>query len=100
MQRIFLLVLVACGAFVWITSGDLPPVVASHFGPGGTADGFMGKGAYTAFMLAFVVVVPALVAGSTLLVGVLPTTLINLPHREYWLATQRRAATLDALFRP
>ena len=97
MQRIFLLVLVACGAFVWITSGDLPPVVASHFGPGGAANGFMGKGAYTAFMLAFVVAVPALVAWSTLLVRVLPTHLINLPHRQYWLAPQRRAATLDAL---
>jgi len=97
MQRIFLLVLVACGAFVWITSGDLPPVVASHFGPGGAANGFMGKGAYTTLMLAFVVAMPALVAWSTLLVRVLPTKLINLPNRQYWLAPQRRATTLEAL---
>src|SRR5450755_1442222 len=97
MHRVFLLVLVVAGAFVWLTSGGLPPVVASHFGPGGAANGFMGKGAYTAFMLAFVVAVPALVASSTLLVGVLPTNLINLPHRQYWLAPQRRATTLEAL---
>ena len=92
-----MLVLAAAAAFVWVTSGDLPPVVASHFGPGGVANGFMARGAYTALMLALVVAVPALVAWSTLLLGVLPTKLINLPHRQYWLAPQRRAATLEAL---
>lgn len=97
MRRVFLLVIVAAGAFVWLTSGGLPPVVASHFGPGGTANGSMAKGTYTAFMLALVVGVPLLVALPARLVRVLPPRLINLPHRQYWLAPERRAATLDAL---
>jgi hypothetical protein len=97
MQRVLFLVLVAAGAFVWLTGSALPSIVASHFGRGGVATGFAPKEAYLGLMLTFVVAVPLLLALSARLVGVLPPRLINLPHREYWLAPQRRAATLDAL---
>lgn len=97
MRRVLLLVLVVAAGFVWFTSGDLPPVVASHFGSGGAANGFVGKGTYTAFMLAVVVAVPALIGFSGQLVRVLPLQLINLPNKQYWLAPQRRAATLESL---
>jgi len=97
MRRVLLLVLVVAAGFVWLTSGDLPPVVASHFGSGGGANGFMGKGTYTAFMLAVVIAVPALIGFSGQLVRVLPLQLINLPNKQYWLAPQRRAATLESL---
>ena len=97
MRRLFILVLVAAGAFVWLTSGALPSVVASHFGPGGQANGFMGKAPYMALMLALVIAVPALVASSVLLVRVLPPQLVNLPNKRYWLAPERRAASLEAL---
>jgi len=95
--KAFLLVLAAAGAFVWLSSGGLPPVVASHFGPGGAANGFMGKGSYIALMIGLVVVVPALVASSTQVVRLLPPQLINLPNRQYWLAPERRTATFEAL---
>ena len=97
MQRLFFLILVAAAAFVWLTGSALPPTVASHFGPGGVATGFMPEQAYLVFMLAFVVAVPLLLALSARLVRVLPSRLINLPHRQYWLAPPRREATLDAL---
>jgi len=97
MQRLFLIVLFVAGAFVWLTSGGLPPMVASKFGPDGVAHALMSKGAYTALMLALVVGVPGLVAATTLLVRVLPPQLVNLPHKRYWLAPERRAATLAAL---
>jgi len=97
MQRVLLLVLFVAAGFVWLTGGDLPPVVASQFGSGGAANGFMGKGTYTAFMLAVVVAVPALIGFSGQLVRVLPLQLVNLPNKQYWLAPQRRAATLDSL---
>ena len=57
--------LIAAGVFVWLTDGALPSVVASHFGPGGRADGFMAKGPYTALMLALVVAVPAGLSSSS-----------------------------------
>ena len=50
MRKLFLVSLVAAAVFVWLTSAALPPVVASHFGPGGVANGFMGRGMYTTFM--------------------------------------------------
>ena len=97
MRRVLLLVLVVAAGFGWLTSGDLPPVVASHFGSGGAANGFMGKGTYTAFMLAMVVAIPALIGFSGQLVRVVPLQLVNLPNKQYWLAPQRRAATLESL---
>ena len=97
MQKTLFLSLAAAAVFVWLSSGALPPVVASHFSPGGAANGFMGKGAYTAFMLVVVVAVPGLVAATTLLVRILPSKMINLPNRKYWLAPERREASLDAL---
>lgn len=97
MRRVLLVVLFVAGAFVWLTSGSLPPVVASHFGPGGAANGFMGKELYTAFMLALVLGVPGLVASTTLLIRILPSQVVNLPNKQYWLAPERRAPTLEAL---
>jgi len=97
MRRFFVLVLVAAGAFVWLTSGALPAVVASHFGPGGIANGYMGRSTYTLLMLALVIAVPALIASSMLVVRVLPPQFVNLPNKRYWLAPERRAASLEAL---
>ena len=97
MRRLFLALLVLAGAFVKSTSAGLPAVVASHFGPGGVANGFMGKGTYEVFMLALVVGVPALAAFSARLLRNMPADFVNLPHRQYWLAPERRAATFESL---
>lgn len=97
MRKLFFALLVLAGAFVKSTSAGLPAVVASHFGPGGVANGFMDKSIYEVFMLALVVGVPALVAFSTRLLRVMPPQFVNLPHRQYWLAPERRAATFESL---
>ncbi len=87
----------ALAAFVWTTAGTLPPTVASHFGFDGTANGFSSRAVYTAGMLVLVVALPALV-------GVLPGWLgrkagvgLNIPHRAWWLAPERRESTLNFL---
>jgi uncharacterized membrane protein len=97
MKRALIAVLIAAAGFVWFTSGELPPVMASHFGLGGEANGFSGRGTYTVVMLIMVVAVPLTVASTASLVRGLPNELINLPNREYWLAPERRAATLESL---
>lgn len=100
MRAVLLLLLLAGAAlFVWLTSASLPPLVASHFGAPGGADGFMPRPIYLGLMLALVVLVPALIALSGQMVRLLPASLVNLPHRRYWLAPERSAATVSELSR-
>jgi hypothetical protein len=86
-------VLASVATYVGWTSQDLPPLVASHFSFSGKADGFTPRGAYAATMIAFVILIP-------LLPAIVPGALagngagLNIPNREYWLAPERRAATL------
>ncbi|MEP6609387.1 MAG: hypothetical protein ABJA83_11995 [Burkholderiaceae bacterium] len=99
MRLIFTLLVVAAALFVWLTSASLAPVVASHFGASGTANGFMPRAAYLSLMLPLVVLVPILVAASGQLARFFPASLVNLPNREYWLAPERRASTASQLGR-
>jgi uncharacterized membrane protein len=85
------------GLFVWLTSGGLPAVVASHFALGGAANGFMPRAAYIVFMVTVTVLVPALIALSGRVIEALPVARINLPNRDHWLAPERRAETLATL---
>jgi hypothetical protein len=74
-------------------------VIATHFGPAGEANGYMARGFYVRFMLAFVVVLPLALNFLINRVLRLPNTRINIPHREYWLAPERRADTVGRLQR-
>jgi hypothetical protein len=93
-----LLVTLALGiAFVLLTGNSLPPVVASHFISGGTANGFMPRGTYLRFFTALLVGLPLFIAVVSSVTSVLPARFINLPNREYWLAPERQADTLSYL---
>src|SRR5664279_802164 len=97
MPKVFIPLLAMAATFIWFTGGAMPPVVASHFAASGVANGFMPRGSYVAIMLGATIVAPVLVALSGSLTRILPVQLINLPHRQYWLAPQRRAATVASL---
>ncbi|MEO8925173.1 MAG: hypothetical protein ABI330_20500 [Caldimonas sp.] len=99
MHAVFLVFLAAGAVFVWWSSGALPEVVASHFVSGGVANGFMPRGEFVGFMLAVVLLVPALLYSLGWLASRLPVQFVNLPNRQYWLAPERRAATLVRLER-
>jgi uncharacterized membrane protein len=92
---LLLVIVAAAGGFVWITSQTLPMTVASHFNAAGQANGFSPRGAYINLMLGMTVLAP-------LLAAVLPRRAvtrikarINLPNGGYWLAPERREATID-----
>jgi hypothetical protein len=84
-------------AFVWFSSAGLPATVASHFGPDGRVNGFLPQSAYRLFMLGLVAGIPALLYLLPKLLLRLPTELINLPHRDYWMADSRRADSVAYL---
>ena len=88
---------IAAAIFVVLTSRALPARVASHFGPDGSANGYMWRHTYVYFMLAFVVLLPLLLNFIASAVGRLPITMINIPNRGYWLAPERRGLAVDRL---
>src|SRR5258707_8825101 len=94
---IFVLCLAVAAGFIVTTAGALPATVASHFGPGNAANGFMTRGGYQVFMLFFALGLPVFLAA---MIGLLPRMRpqsLNLPNREHWLDPTRRIATSNAL---
>jgi len=77
----------------------LPRNVATHFGGGGIPNGWMSKGAFRAFYLGFLLLMPGGMAVSGWLFRIIPPRFMNLPHKDYWLAPARREATLKSLQR-
>ena len=90
-------VLVVLGYQLVHASGALPERVASHFDLSGTADGWSSRRQLLVVIGSMVALVAGLGFGLPRLVAVLPVSLINLPHREYWLAPERRARTVDRI---
>ena len=88
---LFALYIACAAAFVWLTSSGLPPLVASHFGAGGVANGFMTRTVYTRFMEAFVIGLPAFMVLVSLYAVGNARARLNMPNRDYWLAPERRA---------
>lgn len=74
--------------------GSLPARVATHFDKQGQADGWMPRDSHTITQAGISVFVAGLFYALTLVLRRLPDRFINLPHREYWLAPERRVATL------
>jgi len=94
---IFVLIEIVVAAFIVATTGQLPDRVASHFGAGNLPNGWMTRDGYLAFMLAFAVLLPAIVVAGVGIVPLLSPRRINIPNRAYWLAPERRGATLATL---
>jgi serine/threonine-protein kinase len=76
---------------------QLPATVASHFDGEGRPNGWMSReGFFTLQAIVLGVQVAVFVAGMRL-VRRLPDRWINLPHKDYWLAPERREASLAYL---
>ena len=80
-----LVVIAAQTAYHYVT---LPAVVASEFDAAGNAQGFMSKGAFVSMQLLVTFLICEIP-----LVGFLPDRMLDLPHKDYWLAPQQRRQT-------
>lgn len=96
-RMLFVLVLVAAPVVVAATTAGMPARVASHFGPGGGANGYMGHDEYLVLMLVLTTVVPLFVVATTGFIPRFALSQIKFGARDYWLAPARRAETLDWL---
>jgi len=89
----FAVVLIVVAWFVVTTTRQLGDTVATHFGAGFVANGWEQRDGYLRFALTFSVMLPVIVAA---IVGWLPRLFpryLNVPHKDYWLAPERSAAT-------
>jgi uncharacterized membrane protein len=75
----------------------LPAKVAAHLDMEGNVDGWMGKGAFIAVYTCAALGTALLMLMVGLLLPRMPNSMINLPHKDYWLAPERRQASLAFL---
>ena len=75
----------------------LPDCVATHFDGGGHPNGWMNRSSYMLFMVIFSFVLPLFLIGISYTCRFFPDKYFNIPHRDYWLAPQRRAETFSYL---
>jgi len=79
----------------------LPDLMASHFNGIGEPDGWMHKGTFLAVALVGYIVLTGFTVGMALLLPRLPEGwlrfMVSLPRRDYWLAPERRAGTLEKI---
>jgi len=78
---------------------DLPAHVASHFDLSGRPNGWMSRDSCVDFTVGLGVALPAFIIAMMGNAGRIPISFINLPHRDYWLAPERRRAALSLLLR-
>lgn len=90
---LFLLLALAVIAQAFWQHARLPERVATHFNAAGQADGWMTRDNQTKAHVGLVLFIAILLEGLARLSPRLPDGLVNLPHRDYWLAAERRTAT-------
>jgi len=73
---------------------QLPERVASHFDMADRVNGWMSRTGFLAVTVVLQVLIAGLFLGLPLLIERLPDALINVPHKDYWLAPERRRSTL------
>ena len=96
-SSLFVVLLIVVAWFIVTTTRQLADPVATHFGAGYLANGWMTRDGYLAFSLAFTTFLPTVIAS---LVGGLPRIFprsVNLPNKDHWLAPERRDSTLESI---
>ena len=88
-----LLVVFGAGQFVYYVP-RIPEVLGAHFARGGFVNGWQTKTAFFFTELAMIMLATVVSFGIPRIIAAVPASLINLPHKEYWLAPERRENTL------
>jgi hypothetical protein len=76
----------------YVISGDLPENAATHFGVSGAANGWMSPAVFFWFMVGMYAI---MTAAFTLV----PVDMMNIPHKDHWLAGEERQRTLEYIDR-
>jgi uncharacterized membrane protein len=91
-MRLNIVLLAAAAALALWWYPQLPDRVATHFGFSGEADGWMSKDGFYVFYAVLMLSMFGMFSGLVVLLRRFPTSMINIPNREYWFAPERREA--------
>jgi hypothetical protein len=72
----------------------MPEILGSHFSRGGYVNGWQTKVAFFYTELAVIILATVVSFGVPRMIAAMPVSLLNLPHKEYWMAPERREETL------
>jgi hypothetical protein len=89
----------AVGAAIYFSTyyAQLPDVVASHFSGQGVPNGWQRKPAFFGLFAAVGVLIAVTGFGIPRIIASVPPKWINFPNKQYWLAPEHLAETLDFL---
>ena len=76
----------------------LPERVATHFGANGQPDGWMSRSGYLTFTALMGIGLPIFILGIMFVSRFFPASLVNVPHKAYWVAPGRREVAQEVLF--
>ncbi len=96
---VLIMLWIVFGALLVATYGQWPAQVATHFDLRGNPDSWLDRAWNIVAFAALGFGMPLFFYGVFSLTSVLPASMVNLPRRDYWLAPERRAATLRELRR-
>jgi serine/threonine-protein kinase len=98
-HKIYLALLVAAMLQMIYFWGQLPDTVASHFNGAGQADGWSSKTFFFGMMTGMMILMAAIFLYLPRMIHKIPVNFVSLPYRDYWLAENRRAATMRFISR-
>ena len=78
----------------WRYHDRLPERMATHFDAAGRANSWMSRQGFFVFSFGMLAFMSLVFFGAGGLIRLLPPRLVNLPNRDYWLAPERRDATI------
>jgi uncharacterized membrane protein len=96
-RAFFIIIILVCVIETTRLWSIAPAQMAAHFDIQGNPDRFVPKGQFFWFQIQTALIVIGVGILPQVLFLILPVELINLPNREYWLAPERRDATVERL---